>query len=1083
MLHVIYDGHGLNSKNTFFAMLKEMVQLGNKTFVLTETESHSKFIKKEIAEQIPLGLEIQSIHRFIQNRWIEYGDTRKIITSDLRGICIASLLTSQNAQSSDSLPYQNSSQFIDEMSDLINCCAGIPSITKRMFDYCHREEGSSSSGESANVVHDTIAIALMHFYERYQDMLYALGYVEENEALGLLSALLPSHTVIALADISYLPEQLESFCLARAFHNELIIDTLPQEEQKRRKLLSQMIKSLKSHAQQSGVVVREKIDEAIDHEDASEIKLLVDSIYRGVDDLDATGALGLGNAVGHHAEAPLVATMVEKMFVRDDLYGLTLFFPIGCDLQNLLGELRIRGISYEGYQTRAFKQTLIGSFVVTLFMLLLDDASPDALSDICLNPFVGSDIQRAWIFDAQCRSRRAKMSKDALDDAVYLNRFLKNVIDAAMNLQVISTTFQSSKECPVDEYQQKADEFCSHLQKMIMHAIIKGNPALSSFDIEETYSALSILKEYLINCTIAGTGISYAILASLSVRSRYIYGSKNDTKKGYVVITDKLQDINGKVDKLIIAGLSNSTMPLYRDASPLQTFAEGIGISLGVDYGMQQRDGFIQAISCVRKSIMLERVVCDGEGAGEEPSGLWEEVLGLYRSPQEAEGFASADIPEKLKPYVMKMDEDEIHLAYQASSLQRRDLREKISTRLEMAPRGLRHGFLDKAVFSGDYRTIKSEYSITEIETYRDCHYRWFLTRKLKSDTIDQNYGVCERGVYIHKVLELLYKRIGLDNENKPIHISHVDKKRIFRYLEEINEEVLEEGKSLVPMNELERQEYQGLKRTLERFIESDRLFLPSFLPSWFELKFGRKQDCPVVYAGVYVKGSIDRVDIDRKGRFVVIDYKSPSMRNHGEYGFQKTVSIRTLPKIQGAAYASIAQRLLTARGVACVPVGSVYRSLQDGSVRGLCDGRFFEDGPDGFSLGDTERLSGEVDTPGAKLIDVPDNLLSDNLVLDDKVSSNRVPEWQGEGDDVQYVQGSLPGSVGVRHGNAYDDELEADHALLYEEVLAKLEIQVTLDLEHLQGGDIAPTLRNDLTRDPGCRYCPARSTCKEARP
>ncbi len=1050
MLHITYEHHGSNHKEAFLDLLGEAIRLGNKVMVITGDDADSSDVKKEFAMELPLGIKVQGVHTFVQERWLEYGDSRRIVSSDLRNALIVSLLSAQGAGAHGPLPYQENLQFVNEMSNLIACCAGIPHASQRMHACIQGTQGSPQQKGAGGIQGETVSVLLARLCIDYQELLREMGYIEENEALGLLDALLPKHMTVALDGVSYLSPQLETFCVARAQNHEMIVNIPPRDWEDRHGLLGRTLLSLKDHAKRMAVTVDEEAACAPRQVgDGKELPTLATSIYQGVNGLEATGALTLGCAGGHHAEAPLVAYMVETAAADDAFCETTLVFPTGCDLQGLLAELDVRGISYEGSRTVSFVETVFGAFVVDLLTLCSTNPSPETLSDLCLNPFADIDPHSAWRFDMAHRSRRGETPREGLDDLTHLGGSLRNIVESMLRLQKISDALQDGGNSSLEEFRRAADEFSSFLQRTMIRVIAKSRSAISAVDEVETHASFNVLNRYLTNCTTAGIVVSRAILSSLPVTIHYAHEVADLIQNGHVTIVSQLQNVNDKLDKLIIAGMSAATMPLYRDVSPLQTFAEGIGVSLGVEYGAWQRDVFARALSCARQAIMLERVVCNGEGVSEEASGLWEEVLSLYRSDREQGSFDSSDIPGELKPHAMRLDEDEIDRVYRTGSAKRRRLRGKVREGAERAPQVLDRGRLSGRGARGGREVAKPEYSITEIETYRDCHYRWFLSRKLNSDTIDQGYGVRERGIYIHRVLECFYEKVKEDNDDTPIHISHVDGQRVLICLEGANAKVLEEGKGMVPLNELEQQEYQGLKRTLERFVESDRTFLPGFLPSWFELRFGMDHGRPVKYAGVWVKGSIDRVDVDPWGRFVVVDYKSPSMKGHCEYGFQKTVSIRTMSKIQVAAYASIAQRLLSTEGDTFVPVGSVYRSLQDGSVRGLCDRRFFETKRgDALSLGDAERLP-------------------------------REPSGDEEG-PVTGPDGCVEEGEARREGV---DEAAADHALLYDGFLERLEGQLTLDIEQLQGGDIAPTRRDDATRDPGCAYCPARSTCKEVRP
>ena len=102
--------------------------------------------------------------------------------------------------------------------------------------------------------------------------------------------------------------------------------------------------------------------------------------------------------------------------------------------------------------------------------------------------------------------------------------------------------------------------------------------------------------------------------------------------------------------------------------------------------------------------------------------------------------------------------------------------------------------------------------------------------------------------------------------------------------------------------------------------------------------------------AGVPVRGKVDRVDVDEKGRAVIIDYKLSSLSSG--YGLRAG---QTMPlRIQTDIYATLVQRHFSSLGLDLQVVGSVYRSYSTDALRGVYES--------GIDWGPLEHANAKLD-------------------------------------------------------------------------------------------------------------------------
>ncbi|HOI28291.1 MAG TPA: exodeoxyribonuclease V subunit gamma [Melioribacteraceae bacterium] len=193
------------------------------------------------------------------------------------------------------------------------------------------------------------------------------------------------------------------------------------------------------------------------------------------------------------------------------------------------------------------------------------------------------------------------------------------------------------------------------------------------------------------------------------------------------------------------------------------------------------------------------------------------------------------------------------------------------------------------------------QYSISQLEMYAKCPFKFFVERILKIDTIEEpseDIEAMEMGNILHNILFQFYTRlrelsINLNSCNSET-LEHARK-----LLNQIAYEEISITNFKSPLTFYEKEKIFGIggnekESILNRFIEYECENNNDFSPSYFEVRFGSITDessdsvlsdsKPVTVEGIKLKGKIDRIDVSNTDdTFNIIDYKlsgkKPSFR------------------------------------------------------------------------------------------------------------------------------------------------------------------------------------------------------------
>ncbi len=231
--------------------------------------------------------------------------------------------------------------------------------------------------------------------------------------------------------------------------------------------------------------------------------------------------------------------------------------------------------------------------------------------------------------------------------------------------------------------------------------------------------------------------------------------------------------------------------------------------------------------------------------------------------------------------------------------------------------------------------------SPSAIERYVNCPRSWFVAMRVRPDAPDENLGPLEQGTFVHAVFDRFYR--SLPDELGEVRVTSANLEAARTLFDRVFEEVLAEQPDepqtrYVPQTPIEFADAYQLKGRLMEGLELHAGMLEGYVPYAMELNISPEDE--VEYAGVVLRGRVDRVDVDRAGHYVVLDYKGGVLGH--EAGFDPDASetgvVTELPaKIQTLIYA----RALEGRIEGARPVGALYLSYRARQASGSLAGSY----------------------------------------------------------------------------------------------------------------------------------------------
>lgn len=320
----------------------------------------------------------------------------------------------------------------------------------------------------------------------------------------------------------------------------------------------------------------------------------------------------------------------------------------------------------------------------------------------------------------------------------------------------------------------------------------------------------------------------------------------------------------GSYDAVLFADVDLDSYPLSHEEGPLATLTASLGREgVTLEPAALLRARFGRAMQATSGPVALARVTHDRQARECYPAAVWTEL----RAHAEAAGAA--------KPTCV--GEGDIIADFDPAAGEGLK-RERVTCEApqHLSDEAIPYLVLRRRDGEGENAPLVPRLtSASQIEAYSTCPLCWFVSYRVKPQSIDAGFDNMEKGNCVHDVLEHLHARLPQEGMER---VTPENLPRAQELLHEVFDETLAEhaGKRgtegpLVPLSPVEERQVAEILPQLEGVLAYESEALAPFAPRYLEFAFN---ELKVEYAGWPLGGRIDRVDVDAENRAVVIDYK-----------------------------------------------------------------------------------------------------------------------------------------------------------------------------------------------------------------
>lgn len=608
---------------------------------------------------------------------------------------------------------------------------------------------------------------------------------------------------------------------------------------------------------------------------------------------------------GPHARARVYADVIDKMVkahkesnVNDAASAPAdpvRVLVVSARAPQLFGELAARlaarHVAAETTEFTAFSQSIVGRQFTALANLIERMKAADEgaasktewwpapeLTDWIYSPLSGADAASARTFDKNMRLSRSKTTAGVKS----LLQSVQGQIRGARKAASDENWFKNVP-CVVSDVFQALwrDKPVTALKAMLAAAEALPDRAFGGLDGQARRQAETALLRHAIDILMnearvldvsqtATVPVLDGVRTKVDKRSAaydyetYEVDRTPRAQVRFVSLADASVLRPGGYDAVLFADVDLDSYPLSHEEGPLATLTAELrrdGVSLEPAALLRVRFG--RAMQAANGPVALARVTHDRQARECYPAAVWTEL----RAHAEAAGA--------VKP--TRVGEGDIIADFDPAAGEglRRE-RVTCEAPQHLSDEAIPYLVLRRRDGEGeDAPLVPRLTSASQIEAYSTCPLCWFVSYRVKPQSIDAGFGNMEKGNFVHDVLEHLHARLPQEGMER---VTPESLPRAQELLREVFDETLAEHASkrgnegpLVPLSPVEERQVAEILPQLEGVLAYEAEALAPFAPHYLEFAFN---ELKVEYAGWPLGGRIDRVDVDAENRAVVIDYK-----------------------------------------------------------------------------------------------------------------------------------------------------------------------------------------------------------------
>lgn len=633
-------------------------------------------------------------------------------------------------------------------------------------------------------------------------------------------------------------------------------------------------------------------------------------LFTGVGGLQASGHVHVGEAHGAHVASSVAARLVRRLHEQEGVeFRDMVICPGGPEsvYPRLLSTLAREGVPFATRLALPCARTGLGGVFYATESVVSnpeDEETYEQLVDFICSPYSGVRRADARALQMRWRERAHSTASARLEDLRV--GFAQGNATAAMMVERLNPA--------VEILDAARDE---RIRLMFENA---RKAALDVDTLIDDRAAAEALLDYLELCKRYLCEPDINEMANLPVTLSRAYGEPEDA----LIIASPGDLALGYARAIILTDLDAGHYPMSAQGGPFDALMELLGIGRPDVLANKQRLFLLNAIENCTEHFALCRATRDTAGEENGASALFEEVMAAFRSAKDEEAdLPPQGVPSTLAPWQFSMSEADSFICERGA--------DPAASSFE---RGMLAGEQSCQNLAMDIHGKPMPFSPTALEDYYRCPYRWFACRRVGYNGMDNEFDAASQGNFVHAVMERFYKDL---NAAGHVRVTPQNFPEALAIAAGSFDMQLEHDKArarggLYLRTQRDEKECEELRKLVLSLVERDAQFLPDFTPTYFELTLGKGTGNMLEYAGVPVRGKVDRVDVDAEGNAVIIDYKLSSLA--AGYGFGKEEELPL--RIQTDIYATLVQRHFETLGTPLRVVGSVYRSYSKNAMRGV---------------------------------------------------------------------------------------------------------------------------------------------------